>query len=102
MVRPIALIPLLAISLGILASESIPVSATVDANQSSPRPGDTILIDVRNEQVDSDTPIRAVFDQGQLAPARLVGRNLIEVVVPMLEAGETMLALYQGSNLLGR
>lgn len=76
--------------------------ARVRLSQESARPGDPVLVQLRDQHVRGEEPIRAEFGNGTPAPARMTPEGDIEVIVPVMPAGETTLSVYQGQKLLGR
>jgi hypothetical protein len=76
--------------------------ARIRLSQESARPGDPVLVQLRDEQIRGEEPIRAMFGKDTPAAARLTPDGDIEVIVPMIPAGESSLSIYQGQNLLGR
>ena len=91
-----------AISCALMLATPVASMAGIDVAETSVRPGDAIVVQVTDRRVAPDDALRAVFDGQTRAPALFANDSAIEVIIPMLPVGETLLALYQGNTLLGR
>ena len=99
--RPVGrYIVLVALAVTLLAQTD--ALARIRLSKESARPGDPVLVQLRDEQIHGGGPIRAIFAKDTPAAARLTPDGDIEVIVPMIPAGESSLSIYQGQNLLGR